>query len=67
MGVANSRFDFEVRHQKGTKNQLADHLSRFKEEAMLKLADGVETDDMIPDEQVLAASHDCIFLVHKLC
>ncbi|KAH0741996.1 hypothetical protein KY290_035039 [Solanum tuberosum] len=32
----------------GTKNQVVDHLSRSKEEAMLKLDDGIEIDDTFP-------------------
>jgi len=39
---------------------VTDHLSRFEEEAMLKLADGVEIDDTFQDKQVLAASFDLI-------
>ncbi|KAH0634861.1 hypothetical protein KY284_037647 [Solanum tuberosum] len=53
-------FDFVVKDRKGTKNKVADHLSRLEEEAMLKLCDGAEINDTFPDEQVLAASHDLI-------
>ena len=30
-------FDFEVKHRKGTENQVADHLSRLENESMLEL------------------------------
>ncbi|WMV49906.1 hypothetical protein MTR67_043291 [Solanum verrucosum] len=53
-------FDFVVKDRKGTENQVADHLSRLEEEAMLKLGDRAEINDTFPDEQVLAASHDLI-------
>ena len=53
-------FDFVVKDRKGTENQVADHLSRLEEEAMLKLGDRAEINDAFPDEQVLAASHDLI-------
>ncbi|WMV18842.1 hypothetical protein MTR67_012227 [Solanum verrucosum] len=53
-------FDFVVKDRKGTKNQVADHLSRLEEEAMLKLGDRVEINDAFLDEHVLSASHDLI-------
>ncbi|XP_015162967.1 uncharacterized protein [Solanum tuberosum] len=53
-------FDFEVKDRKGTENQVADHLSRLEEEAMIKLENGVEIDDAFPDEQVLSAFYDLI-------
>lgn len=53
-------FDFEVRDRKDTKTQVADHLSWLVEEAMMKLADGVEITDTFLNEQVLAAYHDLI-------
>ena len=53
-------FDFMVKDRKGTENQVADHLSRLEEEAMLKLGDRAEINDAFPDEQVLAASNDLI-------
>ncbi|WMV32915.1 hypothetical protein MTR67_026300 [Solanum verrucosum] len=49
-------FDFVVKDRKEIENQVADHLSRLEEEAMLKLGDGDEINDTFPDEQVLAAS-----------
>ena len=49
-------FDFEVKERKGTENQVADHLSRFQDEAMLELGEKDEIEDAFPDEHVLAAS-----------
>ena len=49
-------FDFEVKDRKGTDNQVADHLSRFQDEAMLELGEKDEIEDAFPDEHVLAAS-----------
>lgn len=46
--------------QKGFSNQVADHLSCLKEEAMLQLKYGLEMDDTFPNEQVLAAWQDLI-------
>nr|ABI34335.1 Integrase core domain containing protein [Solanum demissum] len=53
-------FDFVVKDRKGTKNQVADHLSRLEEDAMLKLGDRVEINDAFLDDHILAASHDLI-------
>ena len=53
-------FDFVVKDRKGTEIQVADHLSRLEEEAMLKLGDRAEINNAFPNEQVLAASHDLI-------
>lgn len=53
-------FNLEVKDQKGTENEVADHLFRPEKEAMLKLQDGVEIDDTFLDEKVLAASQDLI-------
>ncbi|XP_047252222.1 uncharacterized protein LOC124887087 [Capsicum annuum] len=53
-------FDFEVKDRKGTENQIADHLSRLDEEAMQKVAKGLEIDDIFLDEQILAVSQDLI-------
>ena len=44
----------------GTKNQISDHLSNLKDEAMRELGDNTEIDDTIPDEHVLATSQDLI-------
>ncbi|WMV32914.1 hypothetical protein MTR67_026299 [Solanum verrucosum] len=44
-------FDFVVKDRKEIENQVADHLSRLEEEAMLKLGDGDEINDTFPDEQ----------------
>ena len=49
-----------VKDRKGTEKQVADHLSRLEQEAMLKVGDRAEINDVFPDEQVLAASHDLI-------
>jgi len=35
---------------------MADHFSRLEEEAILKVADGVEIYSTVPDEQVFVAS-----------
>ena len=51
-------FDFEVMDRKGTQNQVADHLSRLEDEAMIELGDKTYIDDTFPDEHVLAASQD---------
>lgn len=53
-------FNSEVKDRKGTENQVANHLSRLEDEAMMKLADGVEIYDAFPDEQVLISSFDLI-------
>ena len=42
-------FDFEVRDKKGTENQVADHLSCLKDEAMRELGDKADIDDTFPD------------------
>ena len=53
-------FDFEVKDRKGTKNQVANHLSRLNEVAMRELGEKAEIDDAFPDEHVLPASQDLI-------
>ncbi|WMV37312.1 hypothetical protein MTR67_030697 [Solanum verrucosum] len=53
-------FNFEVKYRKGTENQVTSHLSRFEEEEMMNLADGVQINDMFPNEQVLATFFDLI-------
>ena len=53
-------FNFEVKNRKGTKNQVADHLSRLKDEPTWELREKAEMDDTCPDENVLAASQDMI-------
>ena len=53
-------FDFEVKHKKGTKNQVADHLSRLEDEAIRELGEKAETDYTFPDEHVLVDSQDLI-------
>ncbi|XP_049371952.1 uncharacterized protein LOC125836842 [Solanum verrucosum] len=53
-------FNFEVKDRKGIENQGSDHYSRLQEEAMLKLGDGAEINDVFRNEQVLSASHDLI-------
>ena len=42
--------------RKGTKNQVADQLSRVEDKAMRELGDKTNIDDTFPDEHVLAAS-----------
>jgi len=49
-----------VKDRKRTENQVADHLSRLEKEAMLKIGDRAEINDVFPDEQALVASHDLI-------
>ena len=49
-------FYFEVRDRKGTKNQLANNLSRLEDDAMRELGDKTDIDDTFPNEHVLAAS-----------
>ena len=49
-----------MKDRKGTKNQVADHLSRLEDEAMRELGENAETDDTFPDEHVLAAFQDLI-------
>ena len=53
-------FDFEVKDRKWIENQVADHLSRLKDEAMRELGEKTKIDDTFPDEHVLAASQDFI-------
>ena len=43
-------FYFKVKERKGKKNQVGNHLSRLEEEAMQKVATGLEIDDSFPDE-----------------
>ncbi|XP_069150303.1 uncharacterized protein [Solanum lycopersicum] len=45
-------FDFEVIDRKGTKNQVADQLSRLECEAMRESGDKTKIDDTFPDEHV---------------
>ena len=42
-------FDFDVKDRKGTKNQVADHLSWLEDEAMWELGEKTEIDDIFPD------------------
>ena len=53
-------FDFEVKDWKGTKNQVADHLSQLEDGSMQELGEKAEIDDTFPDEHVLVASQDLI-------
>ena len=48
-------FDFVVKDRKGINNQVVNHLSRLKEESMLKFGDRTEINDVSLDEQALAA------------
>ncbi|XP_075088430.1 uncharacterized protein LOC142170425 [Nicotiana tabacum] len=47
-------FDLEIADQKGSQNQVADHLSRLEEEGRPK--DGLEINDAFLDEQLLSVS-----------
>lgn len=47
-----------MKDRKGTKNQVADYLSRLEEEAMLTLGDGFVINDAVPEKWVLANSFD---------
>lgn len=53
-------FDFKVKTRKGTENKVANHLDRLEEEAMEKVEDGLEIDDIFPDNKLLEASQDLI-------
>lgn len=53
-------FDFEVINREGTKNQVANHISTFKDEAMAKFENMLEINNAFPNERVLVASHDLI-------
>ncbi|XP_069145999.1 uncharacterized protein [Solanum lycopersicum] len=53
-------FDFDVKDIKGIENQIVDHLSRLKDEAIRELGEKSKIDDTFPDEHVLSASHDLI-------
>ena len=53
-------FDFEVKDRKGSKNQVADHLSRLEDEALRELGENAKIDDIFHDKNVLAASHNLI-------
>ena len=46
-------FDFELKDRKGTENQVSDHFSRLKVEAMRELGEKVESDDTFNDEHVV--------------
>ena len=50
------KFDFEVKDKKWTKNQVAGHLSRLKDEAMRELGENAKIDDAFLNKHVLAAS-----------
>ena len=45
-----------MRDRKGTKNQLANNLSRLEDDSMRELGDKTDIDDTFPNEHVLAAS-----------
>ncbi|XP_070045375.1 uncharacterized protein [Nicotiana tomentosiformis] len=47
-------FDIDIQDNKGSENQVADHLSHFEEEG--RPHDGLEINDSFPDEQLLAIS-----------
>ena len=47
-------FDLEIVDRKGSENQVADHLSRLKEEGRPR--DGLEINDSFPNEQLLSVS-----------
>ena len=53
-------FDVKVSDTKGTKNQVADQLSRLIDEDMRELGEKTDIDDTSPDEHVLASSQDLI-------
>lgn len=44
----------------GIKNQVDDHLSRLKDEALLDLGDRGEINDMLTNKKILDFSHDLI-------
>ncbi|XP_070009737.1 uncharacterized protein [Nicotiana sylvestris] len=47
-------FDIDIQDQKGSENQVADHLSHLEKEK--RLHDGLEINDSFPDEQILDIS-----------
>ncbi|XP_070001761.1 uncharacterized protein [Nicotiana sylvestris] len=47
-------FDIDIQDRKGTKNLVADHLSRLEEDG--RPHDGLEINDSFPDEKILAIS-----------
>ena len=61
-------FNFEVKDRKGTKNQVADHLSRLEDEALRELFEKAENDDAFPDERILAVWQDEIawFVIDRI-
>ena len=53
-------FEFELKDRNGTKNQVVNHLSRLKNEAMRELGGKAKIDDTSPYEHVLSVFHDLI-------
>ena len=53
-------FDFEVKHRKGTENQIVVYFTRLEKEAMQEVATGLEIDDSFLEEQILKDSQDLI-------
>ena len=47
----------EIRDKKGSKNMVADHLSRLETPETVQ-KHHFQIDDMFPDEQILSLSHD---------
>ena len=54
------KFDFQVKDRKGTKNKVADHLSRLEDEVKSEMGEKAEIDDGFLDEHILVASQDSI-------
>ena len=60
-------FDFEVKHIKGTENQVVDHLPLLEDEAMRELSEKAEINGTFPDEHVLAVSKKFDSMVRRFC
>lgn len=53
-------FEFKIKDLEGSKNQVANHLSRLQDKAMVILEDGAQIDVVFPYDQVLVVSYDLI-------
>ncbi|XP_075101649.1 uncharacterized protein LOC142177084 [Nicotiana tabacum] len=50
------KFDIKIRDRKGTKNQVADHLSRLENHEHME--EGGQIKETLPDEHIFAITHD---------
>ena len=53
-------FNLYVKGRKGAENQIANHLSKLKDEAMQELGEKAGIDDTFLNEHVLTSFHDLI-------